>query len=222
MQRAVEEILRRFQFTPLREGRPQADCIRQFTPLREGRPGIVTLRGITNDFNSRPSARGDEWVLVQVEINIHFNSRPSARGDVKSPPLASCLTYFNSRPSARGDLRFEEPGDGRGISIHAPPRGATSRQRMYWRRLSISIHAPPRGATGCKQGLISLYERISIHAPPRGATSRKLWLLKVQKISIHAPPRGATNPRAEKKGVSPYFNSRPSARGDKRCLLAIE
>ena len=137
---------------------------------------------------------------------------------MKSPPLASCLTYFNSRPSARGDLRFEEPGDGRGISIHAPPRGATSRQRMYWRRLSISIHAPPRGATGCKQGLISLYERISIHAPPRGATSRKLWLLKVQKISIHAPPRGATNPRAEKKGVSPYFNSRPSARGDQRLL----
>ena len=57
---------RRFQFTPLREGR-HAPCDAldaasefQFTPLREGRHGRTGRRTIQpGDFNSRPSARGD-------------------------------------------------------------------------------------------------------------------------------------------------------------------
>ena len=54
-----------FQFTPLREGRPKfGRCIGrgalfQFTPLREGRRVLAQVVNYDNDFNSRPSARGD-------------------------------------------------------------------------------------------------------------------------------------------------------------------
>ena len=34
-------------------------------------------------------------------------------------------------------------------------------------------------------------------------------------ISIHAPPRGATKLLKETRGEVKYFNSRPSARGDR-------
>ena len=164
------------------------------------------------NFNSRPSARGDQQ-LVNVGFRIfYFNSRPSARGDVltdgnrgnpnvfqftplREGRLPSCLQassrpYFNSRPSARGDYIAGQEDMSDAISIHAPPRGAT----MLWHRWmlshSISIHAPPRGATALWQGG---------HAP--------------SPISIHAPPRGATQ-MLSRTIFSSNFNSRPSARGD--------
>ena len=55
----------RFQFTPLREGRhDESDAVGpfaafQFTPLREGRLRGVRESGRRENFNSRPSARGD-------------------------------------------------------------------------------------------------------------------------------------------------------------------
>ena len=53
----------------------------QFTPLREGRRNAqnAILNGI--DFNSRPSARGDRNAQNAILNGIDFNSRPSARGD---------------------------------------------------------------------------------------------------------------------------------------------
>ena len=103
-----------FQFTPLREGRllrlgMNGDEFKfQFTPLREGRlPPLVRPCGITN-FNSRPSARGDGGIRAPRPGRLHFNSRPSARGDC-------------------ADVRDGAVTD---ISIHAPPRGATSQRQM--------------------------------------------------------------------------------------------
>ena len=62
----------------------------------------------------------------QLRIARYFNSRPSARGD---PCCVGCLqghNDFNSRPSARGDIDIPEHDVKAGISIHAPPRGATT------------------------------------------------------------------------------------------------
>ena len=75
-----------FQFTPLREGRQKVQpalfmiSLFQFTPLREGRPpeGRACRRCTTN-FNSRPSARGDETagspLHSKVVISIHAPPR---------------------------------------------------------------------------------------------------------------------------------------------------
>ena len=234
-------MLRKFQFTPLREGRP-APC--------KGH-----LRG--SYFNSRPSARGDLNQAGQPggkKISIHAPPRGAtcAARRAKSPasfqftPLREGRrrdssrwhhdTYFNSRPSARGDgIELDDKGAIK-ISIHAPPRGATEAVEDEKKALEISIHAPPRGATWISDFFVR-GDAISIHAPPRGATrlasassqtgyqfqftplreGRQMLLNPIvdwTDISIHAPPRGATQRSGCRRTRARYFNSRPSARGD--------
>ena len=189
----------------------------QFTPLREGRPG-----------RRRCTPQSPRY----------FNSRPSARGDLVASSVLRRLVHFNSRPSARGDhLHRRDAHRHEEISIHAPPRGATSRFSNAIRLASqfqftplregrlaasespgvgkISIHAPPRGAT--RRALpVGGDPHISIHAPPRGATYQDAYDRGWKYISIHAPPRGATSGAWRESCTAWNFNSRPSARGDAR------
>ena len=143
-----------FQFTPLREGRLTPEEIKQlnaisihapprgatfasmhgrlqkrlfqFTPLREGRPLPVIFRRAYEYFNSRPSARGDSQLDVIGDIASDFNSRPSARGDGWPHQKARCCTSFQFTPLREGRLTPEEIKQLNAISIHAPPRGATT------------------------------------------------------------------------------------------------
>ena len=116
-------------------------------PPRGATSSVHGLHQGYDNFNSRPSARGDALVCVQLAIDVYFNSRPSARGDARgsydgmyrdisihAPPrgatsskpcLKKAYSYFNSRPSARGDRIVRKGGHLEDISIHAPPRGAT-------------------------------------------------------------------------------------------------
>ena len=85
--------------------RQRLPCKFQFTPLREGRPAArATVSITTNAFQFTPLREG----------------RPSTC----SPTRKS--SYFNSRPSARGDFGSIWSTIGEYISIHAPPRGATT------------------------------------------------------------------------------------------------
>ena len=82
-------------------------------------------------------------------------------------------------------------GAGQIISIHAPPRGATSEITEAMNMLEISIHAPPRGATG--DGDSSSVALIFQFTPLREGRHGCLPCeAREQNISIHAPPRGAT------------------------------
>ena len=172
------------------------------------------MRASCTYFNSRPSARGDVSTILGLyllAISIHapprgatfsackeiimersFQFTPLREGRLDIRLLRSRRCYFNSRPSARGDAvrRGRRPERGR-ISIHAPPRGATSTSTSTSADTSISIHAPPRGAT-LERRAINQLNRISIHAPPRGATRPAYAPKPIDLISIHAPPRGAT------------------------------
>ena len=108
-----------FQFTPLREGRPallpipvaaiqisihapprgatRSGCacsvvggIFQFTPLREGRLGVVVQPFCGSNFNSRPSARGDdcpECRCYPSAISIHAPPRGATRKRKTSAPV---------------------------------------------------------------------------------------------------------------------------------------
>ena len=126
------------------------------------------LRWLKN-FNSRPSARGDVFRITSDARDIfQFTPLREGRramtrigaglwGQFQFTPLRegrhACAAafrraeYFNSRPSARGDLLCRWHGQGQHISIHAPPRGATSNEMRKLQTNLISIHAPPRGAT---------------------------------------------------------------------------
>ena len=103
-------------------------------------------------------------------FSINFNSRPSARGDGEQPHSAV--------------LRF--------ISIHAPPRGATSGALFFVPPSYFNSRPSARGDRFCKPLLFTLH-LISIHAPPRGATGSRQLDSPAIIISIHAPPRGATS-----------------------------
>ena len=164
------------------------------------------------NFNSRPSARGDEFPLNAGSPFLYFNSRPSARGDPLDRLTLSFPFYFNSRPSARGDSSGIRVCRHKNISIHAPPRGATSSVAHTAGDSNISIHAPPRGATTAAQNVVQGYlfqftplregrrmtRCISSFASSFQFTplreGRRMFRPKTPLclISIHAPPRGAT------------------------------
>ena len=82
-----ERILERFQFTPLREGRPQ----QRRQPL------------FYRSFNSRPCVRGDVCCSNRSPDVRGFNSRPCVRGDRGWNLDAGRFGCFNSRPCVRGD-----------------------------------------------------------------------------------------------------------------------
>ena len=126
----VSDIL--FQFTPLREGRrclygwgsvaifisihapprgatryPSAGRIQHgisiHAPPRGATFGIVSAKNMRMNFNSRPSARGDEKPPVLDAVTSIFQFTPLREGRL-APCLKRCSkTHFNSRPSARGD-----------------------------------------------------------------------------------------------------------------------
>ena len=142
----------------------------QFTPLREGRR--IDANGFRHQlhFNSRPSARGDEMLNMSITGRLYFNSRPSARGDL----------YYAS------DIIHEL------ISIHAPPRGATSDDGHHQPACSNFNSRPSARGDVLTDGnrgnpnvfqFTPLREGRHLYYPPFGV---------IQLISIHAPPRGAT------------------------------
>ena len=173
----------------------------QFTPLREGRRLTPDEMGeLTDYFNSRPSARGDAEVLYGYKAEINFNSRPSARGDAR----------WNSNSC----VKF--------ISIHAPPRGATSNSLRASAMLLFQFTLLREGRRKGWNDAKGKAAEISIHAPPRGATQGLERCKGKGSRDFNSRPsaRGDTRRRSSRKS-SGNFNSRPSARGDKRCKILI-
>ena len=245
--------------------RQRLPCKFQFTPLREGRPGRECRSARCGYFNSRPSARGDvrtwsNWDGTSISIHApprgatrhlerwllprcYFNSRPSARGD--APPLraGSKPKHFNSRPSARGDDVHHHQGNGKNcISIHAPPRGATNLTIIKTSQINLFQFTPLREGRPDQHHQPTSRPAISIHAPPRGATNMLLRLQNTQGLFQFTPLRegrltAAPKTRSRAFQFTPlregrrrvcagrsqrrvYFNSRPSARGDGAIVAA--
>ena len=77
-------------------------------------------------FNSRPSARGDEYSASQRFRASIFQFTPLREGRPAHNVRQIRHNHFNSRPSARGDYTGRVTMNAlESISIHAPPRGAT-------------------------------------------------------------------------------------------------
>ena len=145
-----------FQFTPLREGRQSSrfprrkEGIFQFTPLREGRHACDPRYTTITRFQFTPLREGRPPEAVEATPADNFNSRPSARGDKKDQKnLEKALFQFTPLREGRRRRRQWKPLR-QTISIHAPPRGATCRFACCFLAFCISIHAPPRGATNIR------------------------------------------------------------------------
>ena len=111
--------------------------------------GVCANRDRRKNFNSRPSARGDElgvdYKISKAEFQFTplregrpakrqekpidgqiFQFTPLREGRPPSRTAVIAPKHFNSRPSARGDeMKRCKGGTVSTISIHAPPRGAT-------------------------------------------------------------------------------------------------
>ena len=122
------------------------------------------------------------------------------------------------------------------ISIHAPPRGATKLIDALKGEYGISIHAPPRGATPSRcrnesrgsrfqftplregrhrldgeEGSIYIFQFTPLREGRHRELIKKYYVSKFQ----FTPLREGRRPHLEQLGRHIYFNSRPSARGDR-------
>ncbi len=189
-------------------------------------------------FNSRPSARGDSMDShMRGEFPFQFTPLREGRRCPRSCCATACLFQFTPlREGRRVDVRIE----GEAVLFQFTPlrEGRPGHDLVDERALAhISIHAPPRGATAGKNGELphrrqfqftplreGRREKVSLtifyplfqFTPLREGRleggGKKWWDALL--ISIHAPPRGATGRVRAGRRTDPYFNSRPSARGD--------
>ena len=120
-----------FQFTPLREGRRPPEgflllrrCISIHAPPRGATSTRMPKSSASRNFNSRPSARGDQQLNGGGNMAV-FQFTPLREGRPSGQQSRQRPADFNSRPSARGDELVKQLIRDDSISIHAPPRGAT-------------------------------------------------------------------------------------------------
>ena len=81
---------------------------------------------ITNRISIHAPPRGATVQRRRAYLDNIFQFTPLREGRrARRPANEPTAAYFNSRPSARGDNHRRRERDVHGISIHAPPRGAT-------------------------------------------------------------------------------------------------
>ena len=137
-----------------------------------------------------PRGATAEWQYVLPVWN--FNSRPSARGDQAQHIMVVNFDLFQFTPLREGRRgKRTERGRRQNISIHAPPRGATVLDEAKRQGFPISIHAPPRGATRGKKPDWACDANFNSRPSARGDQTKRC-IHELRQISIHAPPRGAT------------------------------
>ena len=146
----------------------------QSTLPREERPGRARCSARASwCFNPRSRARSDldgrGGLTMSLRVSIHAPARGATRPSGTFRPGKRC---FNPRSRARSD-----GGDGTGPLIKSMFQSTLPREerqkppsRAAGMR-GVSIHAPARGATGVRRQVERIGE-VSIHAPARGATRR--------------------------------------------------
>ena len=206
-------------------------------PPRGATLSMLSARASPRRISIHAPPRGATLVFCSSFAFCPFQFTPLREGRLPIRPVHPRVRgYFNSRPSARGDREFVHGAARVGISIHAPPRGATCAAASWRFWLMQFQFTPLREGRRATFPVLSRCIVISIHAPPRGATRPDNQLLFVRQfqftplregrragngnrllppeISIHAPPRGATLDALLAASKAIHFNSRPSARGD--------
>ena len=130
-------------------------------------------------------------MLRMLQCFETFQFTPLREGRRHEYQLWSLVQYFNSRPSARGDMAGVTDALPEAISIHAPPRGATMRTLPKWARLTFQF-------TPLREG------RLGAHA-----------IYRTTILFQFTPLREGRRLSTWERWTWDYFNSRPSARGDR-------
>ena len=246
MMNALKPIL--FQFTPLREGRHVSDEGVRVHFYFNSRPsargdGNPAEREGTHMISIHAPPRGAThricpWLAKKL-ISIHApprgaTNRRDARPAVPTfqfTPLREgrharlarhqrLFRHFNSRPSARGDASARNVPRKPLISIHAPPRGATTAKPQglgafqfqftplrEGRRVSFASRKPVSP---------NFNSRPSARGDPIPAHGDSTFPFQFTPLREGRPNAFST------LSVLVYFNSRPSARGDKSSIVPLK
>ena len=212
----------KFQFTPLREGRPhhiasatERQEISIHAPPRGATGWRVRQCWTPTNFNSRPSARGDRRGANRHRGTGNFNSRPSARGDAIWRASTRRTTYFNSRPSARGDM----PGGytpGRPFIFQFTPLREGRRNVASGIRGQAAFQFTPLREGRQQPSITHSAWTANFNSRPSARGDRRaVPVAPSADIFQFTPLREGRLPRqCTVQRRTSYFNSRPSARGD--------
>ena len=149
---------------------------------------------------------------TQTAFTSVFQFTPLREGrQIALPPKKEGVN-FNSRPSARGDARRDRTPHRRQISIHAPPRGATSADGILTVQHQFQF-TPLR--EGRRQKNARQVSDTYFNSRPSARGDNDAGRARTALLYFNSRPsaRGDPAPRQGKRHA-PYFNSRPSARGD--------
>ena len=165
----------------------------QFTPLREGRRAFAAVANRSDLFQFTPLREGRPKKPTQTRRCLAFQFTPLREG--RRCPVVAAV----------------HPLD---ISIHAPPRGATSAGKCFpYSPQAISIHAPPRGAT--LPALVHCRHHRDFNSRPSArGDALQAHEADAQELFQFTPLREGRRPPFAYPPVQAHFNSRPSARGD--------
>ncbi len=181
-------------------------------------------------FQSTLPRRERPHSLPRCRWRLRFQSTLPRRERRNNQAGGTQGAYFNPRSREGSDKCGRKNPGKKGISIHAPAKGATGDEAVTNGFCDISIHAPAKGATYVRQCQRPFFP-ISIHAPAKGATGcgssyssgwfifqstlprRERQSLIVScfsgfTISIHAPAKGATRNVTTIQTASANFNPR--------------
>ena len=177
---------------------------------------------IYTNFNSRPSARGDSFLLSLVRPSSTISIHAPPRGATTSKITSGGADVFQFTPLREGRLLKQVGLEARFLFQFTPLREG--------RRHSVRRRSKPARFqfTPLREGRLHLHRIILRRSlfqftPLReGRPAVSVRRPCSMRISIHAPPRGATRREAKRELLnSGYFNSRPSARGDRKARKII-
>jgi hypothetical protein len=143
-------------------------------------------------FNPRTCTRCDQDDGLRVRAGFTF--QPTHLHEVRLLRDTQVFAVNKFQPTHLHEVRlffFVLQPVRKGVSTHAPARGATVRMSGVRSRLAVSTHAPARGATEVDD-VVGCCGIVSTHAPARGATALGLAGAGAADVSTHAPARGAT------------------------------
>ena len=188
-----------------------------------------------DDFNSRPSARGDTFFISRPCFIGLFQFTPLREGRQTPQKFFLRIILFQFTPLREG--RHVSCGCFNGtidISIHAPPRGATKRisvtlgtkafqftplreGRLHGKKLLLAVlyfNSRP-SARGDAAGRARVLRRIHFNSRPSARGDGITLACKPHALVFQFTPlREGRRTRFLCCAHQFYFNSRPSARGD--------
>ena len=142
------------------------------------------------------------------------NPRSHVGSDGNPPILYTTAPSFNPRSHVGSDYWVNPLYICKGVSIHAPTRGATHTNLLH-RDCSRCFNPRPHVGSDFTKSLLDFDGKVSIHAPTWGATKSGFRTGFASPVSIHAPTWGATTASWSEPSCVLVFQSTPP-RGERR------